>query len=221
MKKVSQNVFRLVINILTLILFVKCSSTKYFSGFELSKKYVDTIAIYNPCVYLKSYNFNKQTNDSLASINLSKIISVKAKSILSNKYVINELKIPTNSILETDLFNLFSKLDTTQMKEYNIPGFIQSILDKTKERFCLMFFFQGFYSENLQPYENIIRGMQSNTLIIYSTSKPFRSDLRILIFDNLNKKLLYYNKNISKYDPRTPETIRQMIFNGLMSIYYK
>jgi len=208
--------------ILSIIFFSQCSSGKYYPDFKLSKKNVDSLLLIKPIAFVKRVKNNYNSFDTVVANKISNQVLQKTKSTLSKKYYFAEEKILTDSIFELKLFDLFKSLDTQgkTMTEVKTPLFIGDLIPKSKLKYSLLIFFQGFYNGNYEPYQNIQQSMNSNS--IYINRQLFSSDLRTLIVDNSNQRIVFYNKKYSGInDPRIKEFVEQMTLDVIKPIYYK
>jgi hypothetical protein len=221
MKSLSTRIVGLFI--VTAFALTSCTSGRYYSNFESNKKSVEKLVVIQPYIFVKSVIDQVQTEDIALENQLSKIISAKTNSILSGKYALIPVSTITDTIREKDIQDFFLKLDSLEKNTMpmSIPPFLQKKMRNIKERYCLMFFFSGYYNGYYQPEEAFKDRLLSNKIYLKSRHL-FGSDMRLIVFDVLKNKIVYYDNKVSKEnDPRRPMIIEQTTSSMLRSIYYK
>lgn len=200
-----------------------CKSGKYFADYKTKKKSIDTLALFDPLIYVFSTGDQIDSVDYKLIKKLEKQISDKTNSILSGKYILTNVPVKIDSIPVKQINDLFATLDNSDehSPEIKIPSFIQNISINIEERYCLLILYQGYYNRNYAPYDKIMKSIGTSSIDINSPNS-FGSDMRVVIIDNVENNIVYCNKKrSSNRDPRLIVHIDDIISDILRPVYYK
>ena len=214
----------LLVCVSTLLIFAQCStSKKYYANFKQAKKQIDTLVMLTPYVYVEFLKNKEVFKDYELEETLTAKISAASYSELEGKYRLVNFVLQPDFISESELSNLFSILDSSS-KDSIVPTplFIQNHIKNDTNRYFLLIYFKGYYNSHFEPYYQLKQSMASNTMSISINNNLYSSDMRLLIFDNQQNIVVYYDKDYSKKnDPRVINVIEKMTSDILMPIYYK
>ena len=215
---------------IALLLFT--NAEKYYSNFKRVKKEVDTLVLLTPYVEVEFSKGQSFSKDFELSEVLAQQIFDNSHSLLDKKYTLARLASPLDSMSENELSDIFSILDSSsKLTELPTPPFIQNRIKSCTNRYLLFIAFNGYYNADFPPYYRVsgqgsvgIGGgsATSVSIVIHPYTIFFNSDMRVIIFDNQDDKIVFYNKKYSKdTDPRLPKSVEKMTLDILKSVYYK
>ena len=219
--KASQIPVLLLAVTVTTLLFTQCYTKKYYTDFKNAKKTVNTLVLLSPYVSVEFLKNKEIIKDDELETKLRKEIFSYSSYVFIQKYQLTNLILSYDTINMNDLSTLFSILDNSDKNaKLPIPPFIQNLFQKDSNRYFVMVFYKGFYNAHFQPNFRIQQAMMWNKIFINSNFNS--SDMRVLVFDNKNKIIVYYGKKYSKnIDPRVFSSIEQMTYSVLRPLYLK
>ena len=206
--------------IVPFLFLVSCQSGKYVTEFNSIKKTIDTLVILpmNVKVYVKGDSDKKL--DTEVAKEIGQHLSEQTLKLLKNKYkiVYDSTFYEYNSVSDNEIVELIQLLDVKEnpINDIYIPKSLEELSNQYDNQYFLLMFFRGFYTAGISPYEKASRD------VVYLSSPNFGNmKLNLILFDNSNKKVLFFEESLVRDDPRLANLIEQMTMQDLKTIYYK
>ncbi len=214
MKNYQKLKFNMTLISCLVILMTSCNSVKYSTEFKNNKKSLKELTVFEPFVNIVEIRHDKKIIDTnLVNANIAIIDSVTI-DLLSSKYKIEKKQLPQ---IRPELYNeIYNQLDipTEEFKEISCDTLLSILSNSYQTKYALL----------------ITCNLEIDWDKLYLVSGPvipvehptFTSNLRLIVFDTENKKVVYYDRIISPvYDPRIRKTGEYLTKRLLKSIYYK
>lgn len=205
--------------IISFLFLLSCQSGKYVTDFKSIKKNIDTLVVLpiNAEVYVKGDNTE---NDTELSKQIGQHLSNQILSILKSKYnlIHDSIYREYSPIFNKEIGELTQLLIVKENPIDNvyISKSLEELADSYENRYFLLVVFRGFYTAGVSPYEKATRE------VVYLSSPNYGNmKLNLILFDNSDKKVLFFEESIVKDDPRLVNLIEQMTMQDLKTIYYK
>jgi len=235
-------------NIMTAILLIcfsiYCNSqsaiVRKTSDFKQVIHTIDTLAILTPFVDIKTIDEkNNYQNDTVLSQKLSENVSKIITDLLKSKYSIKKLS--GNSTMNSNVVKDFNRLDNNINKSENLLTNIEfpdSLFQagNNTSRYCLTSIINGYYSTKEKIKQDskkvlpasIAVGVLSLGHFYLIPSNPSVVTLRIILYDRVDKRVLFYkltnlSDNLSTiYIPRASYSeLNQVVMTNYKPMYYK
>ena len=224
-----------IIFIFLLFVVFGCKSGKYIADFDIVKKDIDTLTIIPTFVDIKAIQIDGKTcNDTIFDEKVSDTISSIITDLLDTKYSIKKInnRNKINATIANDFNELFYRLNNSRkiITDISIPTSIINSFKYSKTRYCIITYYGGVYttSERIKQNNNevlptsIAVAMLTLGSVYVVPSNQNKTIIRVLLYDNREKKVLYYNSSFGNgVHPISISTIKEYIYKNLKSIYYK
>lgn len=208
--------------ILVAVLFNSFQSGRHNPSYSEAGMGHDTLAFNLPFVEVISLSNGKESIDTALSRSVRKILVEGTVDLLDRKYVIETVK----SDLTIEVFEqpaVMGYLDSLskmgkRFRDLGIPDLLWQLFP-SKGRYCLLMLYSGKYNSNFQPYHNQRQSMVHNSII--NGPGLVNSNLEILLFDRVERKLLEIDQFSTNKDPRVADDLDALLHKALKSIYYR
>ena len=220
---------------LVLFLCYKCQSGKKVADFKTIKHNIDSLVIIPSFIDIIAIGLNDSLiKDTVINNELSDTISSKIQTLLHKKYAIETIK-GHNQIsneISSDLNELFLRLDYSKstISNIEIPNSIIETANSAKQRYCIITFYGGAYKTRERERHDNLRMLTTGLAVAILTngnyyltsSDPSISIMRVVLFDKIKKRVLFYKVYVlDKNDPTNISTINHFVLMNFQSIYYK
>jgi len=193
--------------VLLFFIIANCDSqpiVKKTPDFKQVIKTIDTLAILSPFVDMKCVDVkNNYQNDTILSQELSENTSKIVTNLLKNKYSLKNLS--GNCIMNSKILNDFNNLDTkineskNSLPNIEMPDSIFQAENNTS-RYCLISIINGYYPSKEKIMSDskkaltvaIVVGVLTLGNYFVVPSIPSLSTLRIILYDRVDKRVLFY-----------------------------
>lgn len=196
-----------------------CLADKSVKNFKKVKKEIDTLVLLPMVIDFVALNKKGGiTKDEQNRISIQSELQTQIKKLLSKKYIIKNAKSedanPAN--FRDSLYILLEKLNTKQksIESIQVPLWLDKLTNEG--RYFLLFRFAGHYTQGTNAKDIITRNK-----IFISSTYPTGMEVTVLLYDNLNKRFIYYKTETRKEDPRSDEFRRLALLKTIRKIYYK
>lgn len=221
--------------IVIIVVSYGCQAGKRVSDFKEVKQSIDTISIIPAFIEIKEIGLgDKITIDTLFSREMSDSISNKISQFLFKKYQIKKYEgySSINNDVANDLNQVYYELDNSKkiIPDIEIPNSIFQNSKNYNDRYCIITFVGGLYKtdERIAKDEkdilpaSIAVAVLSLGHVYLVPSNPASSTMRLILYDKVMKKVLYYKKSTQNgIYPTNISTIDGFIYENLKGIYYK
>lgn len=199
------------------------AQVKQVNDFKQIKKAIDTLWIFTPVVFVENRTVKKTSLDTDLGKTISSEIGDKIYTTLKNKYSILDVQYKLDSNYYRQATAFFLKLDSLNkvLGDIEIPEWLNK--DFTQGKYIFAVFFGGFYNPNVRP-DYMVGGYSAGNTdgLTINTKAEQRMDIKLLITDRNNNRILYYKSlGYKHFDPRLRENVETATSDLIKQIYYK